>query len=149
MLSATTEYALRAMTHLARQPKVGIVLGRDLSREADVPPAYLTKVLLVLRNAGLVETVRGTGGGYRLGRSPEQIYLVEIVELFDGQQARSRCLLGHSKECSETEPCSAHRVWQGVRAAYLGLLVSTSLADIAGLVPPPAMPAPALEGRAQ
>ncbi len=149
MLSATTEYALRAMTQLARLPKVGIVLGRDLSREADVPPAYLTKVLLVLRNAGLVETVRGTGGGYRLGKSPEKIHLIDIVELFDGQQTRSKCLLGHSKECSEHDPCSAHRIWQGVRAAYLGLLVSTSLAEIAGLVPPPVLPAQSLERRAE
>lgn len=148
MLSATTEYALRAMTHLARQPRVGIVLGRDLSREADVPSAYLTKVLLILRNAGLVETVRGTGGGYRLGRSPEQIYLIDIVELFEGQKTRSKCLLGHSKECSEHNPCSAHRIWQGVRAAYLGLLVSTTLAEIAGLVPPSIVQPDQLEGSA-
>ncbi len=149
MLSATSEYALRAMTHLARLPKIGMVLGRDLSLEADVPPAYLTKVLLVLRNAGLVETVRGTGGGYRLGKPPEQIYLIEIVELFDGHKTRSKCLLGHAKECSDRDPCSAHRVWQGVRAAYLGLLVSTSLAEIAGLVAPPVGPAQQLDRRAE
>ena len=149
MLSATAEYALRAMTHLARQSREGIVLGRDLSREADVPSAYLTKVLLTLRNAGLVETVRGTGGGYRLGRTPEQIFLIDIVELFEGQKTRSKCLLGHLRECSDKDPCSAHRIWQGVRAAYLGLLVSTSLAEIAGLAPPPAMPIDQLDGRAQ
>lgn len=149
MLSTTAEYALRAMTQLARQPQVGIVLGRELSQEADVPPAYLTKVLLILRNAGLVETVRGTGGGYRLGKPPDQIYLIDIVELFDGQKTRSRCLLGHSKECSDHDPCSAHRIWQGVRAAYLGLLVSTSLAEIAGLVPPPIVPTQQLDGRAE
>lgn len=149
MLSTTAEYALRAMTHLARQPQVGIVLGRDLSREADVPPAYLTKVLLVLRNAGLVETVRGTGGGYRLSKAPEQIHLIDIVELFDGRRTRSKCLLGHARECSDHDPCSAHRVWQGVRAAYLGLLVSTSLAEIAGLVPPPTVPLQGLEGRTE
>ncbi len=149
MLSTTAEYALRAMTHLARQPQVGIVLGRDLSREADVPPAYLTKVLLVLRNAGLVETVRGTGGGYRLAKAPDHIHLIDIVELFDGHQKGSKCLLGHSKTCSEQEPCTAHRVWHEVRAAYLGLLVSTSLAEIAGLVPSHLVPSERLQGRAE
>lgn len=149
MLSVTTEYALRAMTYLARQPQVGIVLGRDLSREADVPSAYLTKVLLVLRNAGFVETVRGTGGGYRLAKSPEQIFLIEIVELFEGQKTNSKCLMGHSKECSEQQPCSAHRIWQGLRAAYLGLLISTSLAEFAGLVPPRIVPPDGLERRAE
>jgi len=149
MLSTTAEYALRAMTHLARQPQVGIVLGRDLSREADVPSAYLTKVLLVLRNAGFVETVRGTGGGYRLGKSPEQIYLIDIVELFDGRKTHSKCLLGHAKECSDQDPCSAHRIWQSVRAAYLGLLVSTSLAEIAGLVPPSIISPRPMERRAE
>lgn len=149
MLSATTEYALRAMTYLARQPQVGIVLGRDLSREADVPSAYLTKVLLVLRNAGFVETVRGTGGGYRLAKSPDQIFLIDIVELFEGQKTRSKCLMGHSRECSEHEPCSAHRIWHGLRAAYIGLLSSTSLAEFAGLVPPPMVRAEGLQGRTQ
>lgn len=148
MLSATTEYALRAMTCLARQPRVGIVLGRDLSREADVPSAYLTKVLLVLRNAGFVETVRGTGGGYRLAKSPEQIHLIEIVELFEGQKTHSKCLMGHSRECSEQQPCSAHRIWKDLRAAYLGLLVSTSLAEFAGLVPPHIIQPANLQGRA-
>ena len=149
MLSATAEYALRAMTHLARQPRIGIVLGRDLSREADVPSAYLTKVLLALRNAGLVTTVRGTGGGYRLSKSPEQIHLIDIIELFDGRKTQSSCLLGHSKECSDHQPCSAHKVWRDLRAAYLGMLVSTSLADIAGLIPPSFDDLQRRDGRAQ
>lgn len=149
MLSATAEYALRAMTHLARQPKVGIVLGRDLSHQADVPPAYLTKILLALRNAGLVDTVRGTGGGYRLRKPAEQIYLIDIVELFDGRQTQSRCLLGHSRECSDHEPCTAHQIWHEVRAAYLGLLVATSLAEIAGLVPPSLVRVSQAEGGAR
>ncbi len=140
MLSATAEYALRAMTHLARQPKVAIVLGRDLSRQADVPSAYLTKVLLALRNAGLVETVRGTGGGYRLNKAAEEIHLIEIVELFDGRRNGNSCLLGHARECSDHQPCSAHSVWRDLRQAYTGMLVSTTLAEIAGLVPPPLNP---------
>lgn len=149
MLSATAEYALRAMTYLACVPRDRIVLGRDLSREADVPPAYLTKVLLALRNAGLVDTVRGTGGGYRLRKPPDQIYLMDIVELFDGRKTQSTCLLGHSKECSEHQPCSAHRVWRELRAAYFGLLISTSLAAMAGLPPQPLVEPRRLEGGTQ
>ncbi len=149
MLSTTAEYALRGMAYLARQPRVGIVLGRDLSREADVPQAYLTKILLVLRNAGLVTSVRGTGGGYRLSKSPEEIHLIDIVELFDGRKTQSPCLMGHSKECSDREPCSAHKVWGELRAAYLGLLVSTSLAEIAGLVPSSFDDLQKREGRSQ
>lgn len=149
MLSATAEYALRALTYLARQPKVGFVLGRDLSREADVPPAYLTKVLLTLRNAGMVATVRGTGGGYRLNKPAEAIPLIDIVELFDGRKAHTSCLLGHAKDCSDTQPCSAHKVWRDLRDAYVGMLVSTSLADIAGLVPPSLDERQLQDGRSQ
>jgi Rrf2 family protein len=67
MLSITSQYALRALSHLARQSGEA-VLGRDLARSVEIPANYLSKVLLTLRNAGLVATARGSGGGYRLSR---------------------------------------------------------------------------------
>ncbi len=133
MLSTTTEYALRAMACLARQPQAAVVLGRDLSREADIPPAYLTKILLALRNAGLVEALRGTGGGYRLRKPAAKILLIDIVEIFEGRATGMACLLHHGKLCAESEPCTGHGIWGELRNTYLRLLRSTSLAAIAGI----------------
>lgn len=130
MISTTSEYALRALSYLASQGHGNSVLGRDLARETEVPANYLSKILLSLRRAGLVSTVRGTGGGYRLQRAPHRIRLSQIVDLFDGAHRREGCVLGHNHRCKEEHCCSAHRVWSDVRAAYNHFLTATTLADI-------------------
>lgn len=129
MLSTTSEYAIRALIHLASAPMNQAMLGRDLSKRADVPPTYLSKIMLVLRNAGYVNATRGTGGGYELGRHADKITLMEIVELFEGPCARPRCVLGLG-ECSDQSPCSAHKYWKEVGRQYIDFLKTTTLADI-------------------
>jgi Rrf2 family iron-sulfur cluster assembly transcriptional regulator len=132
MLSITSQYALRALSHLARQTD-GAVLGRDLAQSVEIPANYLSKVLLALRNAGLVDTTRGSGGGYRLRRPATEIRLIDVVELFEEiSRTKPSCFLGRTKACSATKPCTAHSTWKGLQAAYLGFLVSTRLSAIAG-----------------
>lgn len=132
MLSTTSQYALRALSHLAAlsgEP----VLGRDLAESVEIPANYLSKVLLSLRNAGFVATARGSGGGYRLGRPAEEILLIDVVELFDEiSRTKPSCFLGRARACSAATPCSAHSAWQSVGAEYLKFLVSTPLSAIAG-----------------
>lgn len=115
---------------MARLPDGGAVLGRDLAKQATIPANYLSKILLDLRNAGILTTARGTGGGYRLRRRPGEIRLIEVVDLFDEARARPLCLLGGEKECSDEHPCSAHHSWKPVREAYVRFLESTTIADI-------------------
>jgi Rrf2 family protein len=137
MISTTAEYALRALSYLARQPRGSSILGRELAREADVPANYLAKILLNLRRSGLVAAARGTGGGYRLRRTAGRICLNEIVELFDGTIVGEACILGHQRKCSAQNPCTAHHAWRDVRAAYNHFLTATTLADISQEVPGP------------
>jgi len=135
MLSATTEHALRALVHMARLPQGTTILGRELAERASIPANYLSKILLILRNAGYVETTRGHGGGYRLSQSPDAMCLIDIVELFEGIRSKPGCLLGEKHDCSDATPCSAHAAWKEVRGAYLNFLESNTVADIAQ--PPP------------
>ncbi len=106
-------------------------MGRDLADQADVPRNYLAKILLSLRNEGIVKTTRGTGGGYRLGRPPEDVRLIEIVELFEGSQSEKMCLIDARSNCSSEQPCSVHLGWERVQNVYLDFLNSTTLEDIA------------------
>lgn len=132
MLSITSQYALRALCHLARHSGEA-VLGRDLALSVEIPTNYLSKVLLTLRNAGLVDTSRGCGGGYRLRRAATDIHLIDVVELFEEvSRTKPPCFLGRTRACSQTRPCTAHSTWKGLQAAYLGFLVSTPLSAIAG-----------------
>ncbi len=134
MISATSEYAVRALARLATQPPGRAMLARDLAKATGVPRNYLSKILLSLRNAGILDSTRGAGGGYRFLKRPEQVFLIDVVELFEGPKTRPGCLL-NNRECSDSTPCTAHRTWQELSVAYTGFLLSTSVAMIAGTAP--------------
>lgn len=135
MISTTSEYALRALTQMAMLPRNHAVLARDLAKTTGVPRNYLSKILLALRNAGILDSTRGAGGGYRLRKTPGEVFLIDVVELFEGPKTHPGCLLSN-RMCCETTPCTAHTTWRELSMAYTGFLVSTSLAAISGLNPP-------------
>lgn len=132
MLSTTSEYALRSLAYLASQPHGKPVLGRDLAEQCDIPSNYLSKILLALRNAGFIDTARGSRGGYSLHRAAHKVRLIEVVELFDGPRARPECFLGGHKKCSDENPCAAHPAWREVRNAYVHLLETATLLSLSG-----------------
>ncbi len=135
MISTTSEYALRALVYLSKAPEDGAILGRELARVTGIPANYLSKILLALRNAGYLATARGSGGGYKLTANPNEIFLVDIVELFEGSKAKPVCFLSRTKSCGEEEACSAHKAWRELSMAYRGFLVSTTVSMIAGPAP--------------
>lgn len=140
MLTTTSEYALRALIHLARLPKEGSILGRDLAKQGRIPRDYLVKILVALRNVGMVEAVRGQGGGYRLVKPAKQIPLIDVVEAFEGIRSRPGCLLGENPECSDEHPCSAHAAWKQVLGVYMEFLTTKTIADIAMRTSQPLVP---------
>lgn len=129
MLSTTAEYALRALISLSHEPDTA-TLGRDLAVSSGVPANYLSKILLDLKKAGFVQAVRGTGGGYRMDRSPGDVRLMEVVEFIDGTAARPGCFLAGSDACSDEDPCMAHESWAVVRDQYVAFLENTTLEDV-------------------
>jgi Rrf2 family transcriptional regulator, iron-sulfur cluster assembly transcription factor len=130
MLSTTSEYALRALTRLAQLTRGEAILGRDLARDAGVPQQYLAKIMLALRNAGLVLATRGTGGGYMLLRPADAVHLIDVVSLFEGPSTRPHCLLRVGRECNSKNSCAAHDHWGKVRDGYLEFLEQTTLDNI-------------------
>jgi Rrf2 family protein len=130
MFSVTTQYALRVLAYLAAQSSHSMVGGRELSRQTGVPKNYLSKILLVLGNAGIVEAVRGNAGGYRLANAPEEVPLIRVVELFDRNVPKRACLLGLRRVCSDEDPCTAHDAWRPAKSTYFEFLETTTLLDI-------------------
>ena len=80
-------YALQAMMRLARRYNEGAIRIRDIAYDEGLPEKFLELILLELKNARMVESVRGAKGGYRLRRPPSEIYLAEIIRLMDGALA--------------------------------------------------------------
>ncbi len=142
MISTTSQYALRALAYIASLPEGSTVLSKDLAEATQVPRNYLSKVLLTLRNAGLLQSTRGAGGGYRLNKPADHIFLIDVVELFEGSKAKPMCLL-HNRPCAEDTACHAHKVWRELSMVYTGFLVATNLATVIGapsLAPPAQVP---------
>lgn len=130
MLTTTSQYALRALVKLAQVPGEGLVSGETLSAQCRIPANYLSKLMLVLRNSGLVEAVRGSKGGYRLDKPAREIHVADVVDLFEGGITEPKCLLGEDHECSDEEACSAHAKYRRVRLGYIDFLAKTTIASI-------------------
>jgi len=125
-------YALQAMMMLARRYNQGAIRIRDIAYEEDLPEKFLELILLELKNARMVESVRGAKGGYQLRRPPSQIHLSEIIRLVDGPLApfgdaeQLRALIDR-----DVEHRALYRVFLDVRDAAAHILENTTLADVA------------------
>jgi len=129
MMSKTAVHALNAMVALAELPSNEFEGAASLAERIGAPQNYLGKLLQALARAGVVQSQKGMGGGFRLARSPEEITLFDIVEPIDQVSRWSGCLMGQAK-CSAIEPCALHEGWENVRNAYLSMLETSTVADI-------------------
>lgn len=124
-------YALQAMMMLARWYNQGAIRIRDIAYEEGLPEKFLELILLELKNARIVDSVRGAKGGYRLRRAPSEIRLSEIIRLIDGPLApfgdaeQLRALIDR-----DAEHRLLYRVFLDVRDAAAKILENTTLADI-------------------
>ena len=132
-------YALQAMMLLARRYHEGAIRIRDIAYEEGLPEKFLELILLELKNARMVESVRGAKGGYQLRRAPNQIALSEIIRLIDGALApfgdaeQLRSLIDR-----DAEHRALYQIFLDVRDAAAHILENTTLADIISGAPHPA-----------
>src|SRR5215831_14662121 len=124
-------YALQAMMMLARRYNQGAIRIRDIAYEENLPEKFLELILLEMKNARMVESVRGAKGGYQLRRPPSEIHLSEIIRLIDGALApfgdaeQLRTLIDR-----DTDHRALYQVFLDVRNAAAKILENTTLADI-------------------
>ena len=129
-LPLTPRYAIAAAATLARHPVGQLVSTRVLAEATSVPPAFLSKVMGMLREAGLVRGERGRSGGYTFARDPATIMLGEIVSAVCEECGTDVCVMG-DRSCGGESPCDLHDLWS-VASAPLGHLMKTvSILDVA------------------
>lgn len=129
LITRATEYAIRAVLHLAKQPKGEIVLKKDICREQGVTPAFLTKILQPLIKAGIVGSQRGVGGGFFLVKDPKEITLYDIVAIQEGPLHLNQCLVREGA-CEREVFCPVHGAWREIRAGFAGLLSNYNFAQL-------------------
>ena len=132
-----------ALADIALQPAGTLASLADISKRQDISLPYLEQLFVKLRRAGLVESVRGPGGGYRLARETTQIRVVEVLEAVDETVSAMHTGAGASGGLSGSKAQSmTNRLWEGLSAHVYVFLHQARLSDVIGneLTPCPAVP---------
>jgi len=127
-----TEYSLIISVHLAKHRADGPVAARDIAQAEQLPVDYVEQILLRLRRAGVVESVRGAKGGYFLAKDPTAISMQDIMRASEHQTFEANCLTHpiDAERCSPNSSCSMRPVWYALEQRVNDLLGSVTLADL-------------------
>lgn len=135
MLSQKARYALRALLHLVEHAADGPVQLAGIAERQAIPRKYLEAIMVDLRNAGLVASRRGPGGGYVLAHPPSAVSFADIMRAIDGPIALVPCasenFYARCGDCHDEARCAIRRVMARVRDSAVKILAATTLADAA------------------
>jgi len=130
-LSSLADYAVVMMSAAARRcGGAGRLNATVLAEETGLPLPTVQKLVSKLSAAGLIESARGTGGGFRLSRPPSAITLAEIVEAIEGPIAMTACVEARAHDCQIDDSCKMKPHWNAVNGAVRGALAGISLASL-------------------
>lgn len=134
MISKKTKYALKALLYLAREYDRGPILIADLAREERIPKKFLELILLALKNAGVLQSKKGKGGGYYLAHPPREISMGKVIRTLEGPLAPVPCVsetaYARCEECDDEWSCGIRLVMKDVRDAMAQILDNATLADV-------------------
>ncbi|MDO7843324.1 SUF system Fe-S cluster assembly regulator [Sphingomonas immobilis] len=137
-LSSLADYAVVMMSAAARHCGVsGRLNATLLANETSLPLPTVQKLVSKLSAAGLIESTRGTGGGFRLSRPPASITLADIVEAIEGPIAMTACVEAGAHDCAIEGDCKVKPHWNAVNGAVRGALAGVSLASLSTVRPEP------------
>ena len=142
-LSTKGRYAVVALADIALQPPENLVSLNEISKRQDISLPYLEQLFVKLRRAGLVDSVRGPGGGYRLARPASEIRTADILAAVDETVDAMHKGAGASGGSSGSRAQSlTNRLWESLSAHVYVFLHQTTLRDVVGngLAPCPAVP---------
>ena len=135
-LSSLTDYAVVLLSAAARHCGGAARMNATLlAEETGVPLPTAQKLVSRLSAAGLIESTRGTGGGFRLSRPPSAITLADIVEAVEGPIAMTACVDASDHDCSIEGNCRVKPHWNAVNQAVRGALAGVTLAQLAAQAP--------------
>jgi len=137
MLTAKGKYSLKALAHLATREPGSMTQAVDIAEANNIPKKFLDAILGELRNAGIVHSKKGPGGGYRLGRAPSAIKVGDVIRTIDGPLApiacASRTAYQPCRDCTDIATCTTRLVMAKVRDAMSDVLDRLTIADMAAM----------------
>ncbi|MBQ8092645.1 MAG: Rrf2 family transcriptional regulator [Clostridia bacterium] len=129
-VSTKGRYALRFMIDLAEHEAEGPITLKDISNRQGISVKYLEHVATQLTRAGLIRSIRGNQGGYRLSREPSAYTADEILTVVEGRLCPVACLEQTPNQCERYAFCKTVRFWEGLEKAVSTYLRSYTLKDL-------------------
>ena len=129
MISTRGRYALRVMLNLAANEGESYIPLDSIARREGISEKYLEGILAVLSRAGMVQALRGKGGGYKLSRRPQEYPIGEILRLTEKTLAPVSCLEA-GMDCPQAADCPTFPLWQGLDKVIDDYLMAHTLADL-------------------
>lgn len=128
--STKCRYALRLMIELAGRPAGACVSLKEISECQQISLKYLEQIVTPLIRSRLVKSVRGSQGGYRLTRAPEEYTAGEIIRAVEGSLAPIPCLEDPDGTCPRQSACVSRRFWEGLDTVINRYVDGVTLADL-------------------
>ncbi len=128
-ISTKGRYGLRILADLALHDDGSPRLIREISASQDISEKYAGRLIIELRRAGFLRSVRGAKGGYVLTRKPSEITLLEVIEVMEGETSIVDCVACPGK-CPRSKSCGARGIWAGVNSAIRNSLARATLEDV-------------------
>jgi Rrf2 family protein len=129
-VSTKGDYGIRALIELAHHYGERPVQSAEIAARQRVPEAYLEQLLIVLRKAGFLRSVRGPQGGHALIRDPYEIKLSQALSALEGDLSPIDCL-DDASVCSKAGGCAQRSVWEEVREAVFNILDGVTIGELA------------------
>ena len=123
MVSTRGRYALRVLVDLAEQDSDRYITLQQIAERQEISEKYLESIVRELVKAGFLDGLRGKGGGYRLGKPPEEIGVLDVLKLTEGSLVPVACLEDGATPCSRASNCRTLPLWEGLNKVvreYLG-----------------------------
>ena len=130
MLSKTCIYGIRSVLYLTLEKQRQFVPIKEVSQKLDISFHFLTKILQNLSQGGVIASFKGPRGGVKLARPPEEISILNIVHILDGDEVFEQCILG-LPGCQEKKPCPLHDSWKDHREKLKADFAAANMAILA------------------
>lgn len=130
MISTKGRYSVRILLDLAEHRSGGYIPMKEVAARQEISLKYIERLMPALKAAGLIDSVHGAGGGYRLTREPEEYTLWEILTLAEGDLAPLSCLQRNAAPCQRAAECRTLPVWQGYYDLTRSYFTGVTLADL-------------------
>jgi len=130
LFSRQCEYALQAMLYLALKPQGEYTSIRELTKHLNTPYHFMAKILQDLGYKGLLSSVKGHSGGFKLAVPASEITFLHVIEAIDGLDFMNDCVVGFG-DCNGKSPCPLHDQWGAQRDRLYQMIVSKSIEQMA------------------